>query len=301
MESQDFALPFPALTPAERIYLDVYGYVVLKNTFTPDETGTMREALHKLKRDLLAAPPGSVLRGAKTKGGGANRTYLVSIHEADPAISWYVTHPRMVGVSEELIGSQSRVVEVGGIINSRLPDMDPKKPNYGFHRGTEINFGSHIQNGLYHCNFVKVLTNLTELGPDDGGTVVIPGSHKMETPDDVMIANAMKDPSLVHQVIAPAGSTLLFSETLIHGTGQIRSDRERTILITGYATSLFPHWDDLPVSAEFMERCPAHLQRLFKTRAHWARIQKYRTLQQPKDERVYTPYEWAPAPEAALR
>ena len=63
---------------------------------------------------------------------------------------------------------------------------------------------------LIHCNFVKTLTNLTELGPEDGGTVVIAGSHRMPLPPADLIALAEADPSLVHQIVAPAGSTLLF-------------------------------------------------------------------------------------------
>ena len=34
----------------------------------------------------------------------------------------------------------------------------------------------HTDEGLFHYSFVKTLTNLTDLGPDDGGTVVIAGS-----------------------------------------------------------------------------------------------------------------------------
>ena len=30
--------------------------------------------------------------------------------------------------------------------------------------------GNHTHEGLYHSSFVKVLTNLTDLGPEDGGT-----------------------------------------------------------------------------------------------------------------------------------
>jgi hypothetical protein len=44
--------------------------------------------------------------------------------------------------------------------------------------------------------------------------------------------------------IAPAGSTLLFAEPLIHATGQIRSERERVIIIYGYGPSHFPYWGD---------------------------------------------------------
>ena len=32
--------------------------------------------------------------------------------------------------------------------------------------------------GLYHCQFVKAITNLTDLGSDDAGTCMIAGCHK---------------------------------------------------------------------------------------------------------------------------
>ncbi len=41
-------VPFPALTPAQRLHLDIYGYVVVPETLTPDECGAMIEALQKL-------------------------------------------------------------------------------------------------------------------------------------------------------------------------------------------------------------------------------------------------------------
>ena len=34
---------------------------------------------------------------------------------------------------------------------------------------------SFQRHGLTHCSFVKTLTNLTPLRPEDGGTAVIPG------------------------------------------------------------------------------------------------------------------------------
>ena len=42
---------------------------------------------------------------------------------------------------------------------------------------------------LYHCTFVKTLTYLTDvLSPDDGGTTVIAGSHKLGCSADDMVA-----------------------------------------------------------------------------------------------------------------
>jgi hypothetical protein len=293
MENEKFERPLPVLTPEQRFYLDAFGYVVIPNTLTSDEVGTLREALQKLKRDLQALnDPNARIRGARLRQGGAHRSYLTCLVEADPAITAYCTHPRLLGMSEELIGGEARIVEVGGIINSRDPNTYKERPDYGLHRGTDIKFGSHIQNGLYHCNFVKTLTNLTDLGPEDGGTVVIPGSHKIDVSDKTSMECAYRDPKLIHQVVAPAGSTLLFSETLIHGTGQIRSEKERMILICGYASRLFPFWDDYPMSADFLQRIPARIKPLFTGTAHWTRNPKYRTLEDPADTKTYSNIPW---------
>ena len=114
---------------------------------------------------------------------------------------------------------------------------------YGFHRGINPAY-NHTQNGLYHFSFIKVLTNLTDLGPDDGGTTVIAGTHKLQTDvaQEEIIAAALEDPSMIHQVEAPAGSTLLFYESLIHAAGIIKSDKDRLLILGGYMPTMFQAW-----------------------------------------------------------
>src|SRR5690606_30539710 len=126
----------------------------------------------------------------------------------DDAFLEYACHPRVVGMAEEIMGCEARFSEFNAHINSRDPNPEPTPadgPRFGFHNGVDIPFGSHVgPNGLYHCNFVKCLTNLTDLGPDDGGTVVVAGSHKCLDYAGAIQA-AYEDRSLIHQVIAPAG------------------------------------------------------------------------------------------------
>jgi len=293
MDESPYERPFPALTSEQRYHLDVFGYAVIPNTLTADETGTLREAIHKVKRDHAALnDPKAHVRNTIVLKPNPHHTYMTALVEADPAITAYCTHPRLLGMAEELIGGEARICEVGAIINRRIPETYQERPNYGLHRGTDVPFGSHTKNGLYHCNFVKTLTNLTDLGPDDGGTVVIPGSHKTDVDEKKLIECAYRDPKLVHQVIAPAGSTLLFAETLIHGTGQIRSDNERTIMICGYSARLFPYWDNAPISEEFLQRVPEKLKPLFTGTAHWTRNPKYRNFADPVDAKTYTNHTW---------
>ena len=164
-QSNGYHRPFPALTPAQRLHLDVYGYVIIENTLTADEVGRLREALQKLKRDLIATgdPANAVVRGARFSTYKPHHVHFAHILETDPAILGYLTHPRLVAMAEEFVGGAVRLEESEGIINSRPPDYDPSAPvRYGFHTGTRPDLGTYTENGLFHCNFVKTLTNLTE-------------------------------------------------------------------------------------------------------------------------------------------
>lgn len=288
MTDAAFKRPFPALTPAQRYHFDVYGYVVIENTLSTEETRTLYNALHELKDELLSTgdPANIPVRGAFMETEGTHRYDFGHIVEAMPAFLDYYAHPRLVAMTEEVVGGNVRLEESEAIINGRDPEKAPEdEPRYGFHRGTKPGFGTHTENGLFHCTFVKILTNLTELGPDDGGTVVIAGSHKITVPEADMVALAYEDRSLIHQVVAPAGSTLLFAESLIHATGQIRSDRERTIIVGGYTPTMFQAWNAYQPDPAFIERLPDHLKPLMSGSHGWENWQeRSRSLGTPVDE-----------------
>ena len=302
METASFVRPFPALTPAQRIHAEINGYVVIPDVLREDECGQILEALQKLKRDLLATgdPRNNWVRGAFSPGAYPHQFYLASLIAAAPVFTAYATHARLVGMAEELIGGEARLSEFNGQINSRDPKTDLDAPaRYAFHTGMDVPFGNHEKNGLTHSLFVKTLTNLTDVGPDDGGTVVVAGSHKLDLPDSELANCAYEDPSLIHQVIAPAGSTLLFFETLIHATGQIRSDRERAIIVAGYGSTLLPWWDGTPLSETFKRQIPEHLSTLLLGKAHWERTPRYRQLSEPMDQQKFTLADgWHAAPDA---
>ncbi|MEE2833230.1 MAG: hypothetical protein VYD18_12805, partial [Candidatus Latescibacterota bacterium] len=121
-ETSDFIRPFPALTPAQRYHLDVFGYVVVENTLSTDEVGTLLEAMQQLQADLEAAGEGAFVRGCRFSAHHPHHSHLAHILEAHPAIYDYLTHPRLVGLVEELVGGTVRLEESEAVINSRAPD-----------------------------------------------------------------------------------------------------------------------------------------------------------------------------------
>ncbi len=257
---------------------------MIENTLTADETSAVLNALQNLKREFEATgdPTGTIIRNCRVSGYSLTNMHFAHVLETDPAILAYVTNPRLVGMAEEVVGGVVRLSESEAIINSRDPEAytDPE-PSFGFHFGTRPPHGTYSGNGLFHSNFVKTLTNLTELGPDDGGTVVIAGSHKIALPMEDIVDCAYEDRSLIHQIVAPAGSTVLFAESLIHATGQIRSDRERTIIITGYTPPMFKADTGQEPSAEFLAGLPEHVRDYLVGRQQWSWTPRFRSLREP--------------------
>jgi hypothetical protein len=49
-----FDRPFPALTPAQRLYFEVNGYVIIENTLSADEVAALKSPLYCLRDELIA-------------------------------------------------------------------------------------------------------------------------------------------------------------------------------------------------------------------------------------------------------
>lgn len=48
--------PFPALTPEQRYYFEINGYVVVPDVLSRDECGSIRDALQSTKKKTSIAP-----------------------------------------------------------------------------------------------------------------------------------------------------------------------------------------------------------------------------------------------------
>ena len=99
--------------------------------------------------------------------------------------------------------------------------------------------------GRWQCGQVNILVALTDIGPGDGGTRVIPGSHKGNIAHPVFAESysdrATKDDEVVEAAIEvhlKAGSALLFSDAISHGATRRTKPGERRAVIYRYG----PGW-----------------------------------------------------------
>jgi len=266
----------PQLSLSQRFHFDAYGYVLLRGALTAEEVARMKAALYR-----MAADPDLETKRVYRRPRGEHFTLFGHLVEYDPALLEYAAHPRLVPLVEEVVGGAVRLEESEAIINRRDPNVDlaalhePRTTPTGFHTGTRPTWGCYTEQDRFHCLFVKTLAYLTDVGPDDGGTALIPGSHKMTWPQKEMIAAAMEDESLVYQVEAKAGDVLLFPESLIHSSTAIRSDRERVILVSGYTPPMLREWMGNEISPEFVAGLPEDIRPLISGSDNWNWRRRY--------------------------
>lgn len=242
--------PFPALTSAQRLHIEIYGYVIIENLLAQAEIDALKDTLYGIEDDFRRTGnmPGPNCFNTSTT---ENFFRIDNLPHLAPCFFDYITHPKIVGMAEEIIGGPARLQQSDAHIRRPVAEDEGR---FGFHRGINPAY-SHYEKGLYHFSFIKALTNLTDLGPDDGGTTVIAGTHKVpvDVPQEAIIEAAMEDPSMIHQVEAPAGSTLLFYESLIHAAGIIKSDKDRLLILGGYMPTMFQAWNGYDPDMDFAQ------------------------------------------------
>lgn len=94
----------------------------------------------------------------------------------------------------------------------------------------------HYRNGRMYNGLTVVAYNLMDVGPEEGGFGCVPGSHKSNLP----FPKEWRDmgeglPPFVARVTGPAGSAVIFTEALTHGTLPWTGKGERRTLFLKYS------------------------------------------------------------------
>jgi hypothetical protein len=151
-----------------------------------------------------------------------------------PAFRELIDNPKVMPTLEELLGKDFRLDhEYADLIRSGMGPIGA-----GLHggavpfRSAEYYWSSESQ---LHSGLCVVAYNLKDVGPDDGGFACVPGSHK----SSLAYPNAWKDltdphPS-VRKVTGPAGTAIIFTEAMVHGSLPWRGGHERRTVFYKYS------------------------------------------------------------------
>lgn len=242
------------LTKMQQFLIDTYGYVIIPDLVETELLDRVRKAMDRMNEELPTIPHGEPHPDGKPRksAGTSDFSKFGPCIEYDPSFIEIAMHPKVMACAEDIVGGPVRYEEQESSINSRHPEtteIDVHK--LGWHRGISPDFSRYEAEGKAHYLWIKAIVFLTDIGPDDGGTSVIPGSHRFGAQADI-VPNI--EPWMVHQAQGKAGSVLLFSEALIHTVTPILSDRTRYIMITGYVPHFMREYNQTcSHSSEFLD------------------------------------------------
>jgi len=234
-----------AITPLERYRFDLRGYLVLRNALSPEEVAACNRVLDSVPTMQRDDWWGWVREHGFGSKDGRN---LQQIYEAGQPFEALIDHPAWIEKVKTFVGGQKSFDAHHGplFIDEAFANLRGPGEAIGIHSGghegtkrTQFRF----HNGQFHCGQINILMALSEIGPGDGATMVIPGSHKanFQHPhaDEHTIGkggslDAIEEAVEVH---LHAGDVLLFVDAISHGSARRVNPGERRICVYRYGPS----------------------------------------------------------------
>jgi len=234
-------LPAPKGNPIdqyEKYLFDLNGYLIVENVLTADQIAACNEAVdqnsHRSTEEHGA-------HGAEALAGTGNKRQLNGM------LTWpapwsapfrqMMDQPKIVPYLTELLGPKFLLDHLYGIV------MEQDAEGLVLHGGTGLNddddfgmtqFFYRFQAGKMRTGLTVVTYLLTDQGPDDGGFMCVPGSHKANFPTPKDVETLEKDIGIVRHLEAKAGSAIIFTEALTHGTLPWRASPQRRAILYKY-------------------------------------------------------------------
>ncbi len=213
----------------QQYLFDVQGYLVIENVLNAEELAALNGHIDEQQLPT----PGKVQRfGSAPDGSGF-------LQWGKPFCD-LLDHPKIMSILQFRLGDCFRLDRIYGMY------MEEGMPRGGLHADygatsptakTQPGEYYSFRNNEIHNGFVVVTWNLADTGPEQGGFCCIPGSHKSNYKLPQQIAAAPEDSSCVVIPNAPAGSAILFTEALTHGTAAWNGKHQRRSLLYKYCVS----------------------------------------------------------------
>jgi hypothetical protein len=205
------------LTAEELFHLDTAGFLVRPGILAADEVAALRDQVERiyLRPHTLAA------QERELPGGAA---------------SLLIDHPAIVDVLDRVLGPDCRMETSEPMRRARNEAF-----YRGFHRGSRYQadpiFGYRVEADRIFLATIRVMIELTDIGPEDGATSFVIGSHKANfpLPDRYRTPGVQPDTDLVTSYSCPAGSAVFFTEGLAHTGLAWQRDEPRLAILNTYS------------------------------------------------------------------
>ena len=205
------------MTEHERYLFDLQGYLVVPNALDASEVA----ALNAIVDERVAELP--------EQDWSTHR--FLGLHRWSAPFRDLIDHSRLLSYMLETVAPKVRldhayldIIRSGRTENTVLHTGGAMPLSYSTYSSGRFNNGLSVPS-----------INLMDVNPGDGGFGCVPGSHKSNVPipEDWMSLDAPQ--AFVKRVPGPAGTALIFTEALTHGTLPWTGAAERRTVFYKYS------------------------------------------------------------------
>lgn len=239
-------------TPLDDFLFDLRGYLILKQALEP-------ELIDELNRAVDNLPP---LERGEWYGNAQRRDYnaatgleLHNCVEAGEPFERLIDHPSWIEYARHYCGEEKSYV-AGLFIDECILSVRSSGGHHPVHSGGyqgALRGAYHYSNGVFRCGQCNIIMALTDVGPGDGATMVVPGSHKSNfshpNMGDYAALERMDALEGAVEVHLEKGDALLFVDGLMHGGGSRTNPGERRVIIYRYG----PLWASTRFGYEYSQ------------------------------------------------
>ena len=230
------------MIPTDReLYLfDLRGYLVLRNALSTDEVAACNTAIDAMLPVQEEQWIGYVHGHSFQDNDGVN---LQQIYEGGPAFEALIDHPSWIDKVRHFVGGEGTFDWNHGplFIDENFANIRGSGQAIGLHSGGHLGVKRtqyRYYNGRFQCGQINILMALTDIGPGDGATMVVPGSHKANFDHPDFEKHKMRgeeasvdDVEGAIEVQLNAGDAILFVDCISHGSAQrVNAGYRRTIV-----------------------------------------------------------------------
>jgi len=240
-------------TDLDEYLFDLNGFVILRGVLTPAEVADANARIDQIPRALPRKGwHGWVQREDHPEHRGIS---YQQVYELGGTFERMIDHPNYINHFLRFVGGHDTFDYHHGpafidenFYTIRGPGEAITLHAGGHDRAKRMAFGYH--NGRFQCNQINVLIAFTDIGPGDGATMVIPGSHKSNIihPEflrptrgdewkDGTSGGSVDGVAGAMEVHMKAGDAIVFVDAMCHGSARRVNPGERKIAVYRYGSS----------------------------------------------------------------
>jgi hypothetical protein len=247
---------------------DLRGFLVVRGALAPAEVDALNHAYDRFPELANGEWYGNAQRRDYTLDTGFELHNLLDC--GDPTFDSLIDHPSWVDHARRYAGEAGTYVE-GITIDEHIATSRHAGGHHPVHSGghdASVRTQYAMRDGRFRCGQLNVLVALTDVGPGDGPTMIVPGSHKSNLPHplagDYARGDRMDQLPFAEPIHARAGDALLFVDACLHGGSTRTNPGERRVIILRYG----PPWAQprfgYRLSPEFLDRLTPERRRIMQ-------------------------------------